>query len=115
MLGYREKKVGRFTTHALDYSDLEPYDILYIQELAGMDKEKSGQSTLRLLSGDDQGYSVEYPVERRAKQESLETRSATPAKDVVSTTTRISIEHQFENRSWLFPIDESAETSREDP
>jgi biotin operon repressor len=112
MLGYREKKVGRFTTHALDYSDLEPYDILYVQELADMDKEKSGQSTLKLLSGDDQGYSVEYPVRDEQTGVIRNEERRIPAKDVVSTTTRISIEHQFENRSWLFPIDESVETSR---
>jgi hypothetical protein len=112
LTGFFYKKTGRFTQHGLDYSELEPYEVIYVQELGELDEQKYGLSTLRFLSSDDQGYTVEYPVrDERTGMIRNEVRRI-PPKTVISTTTRISIEHQFENRSWTLSIDESKETTR---
>lgn len=51
--GYRVKEVGRFSEHALDYSNLSGFDILVLKELGSMDEEKQGVSTIKFLSSDD--------------------------------------------------------------
>jgi len=59
---FRTKSVGRFTAHALDYSDLWNYQILRLKEIGNMDQEFQGVSTIKFLSADDEGYIVEMPV-----------------------------------------------------
>jgi len=59
---FKVKDVGRFTQHALDYSDLEGYQVLRLKEIGKMDEEEQGVSTLKFLSSDDRGYKVEYTV-----------------------------------------------------
>jgi len=109
---FKVKDVGRFTPHALDYSDLEGYDVLRLKEVGKMDQEDQGISTLKFLSADDEGYKVEYTVrdEETGKFETEEKRI--PPITVISSTTRIEVEEQFERRAWFVSPDESEEQTK---
>ena len=50
---FKTKSVGRFTAHALDYSNLQDYEVLRLKELGSMDQEFQGVSTVKFLSADD--------------------------------------------------------------
>lgn len=107
--GHRTKKVGRFTSHALDYSDVEDFNILYIKELPKMNEEKFGVSTLKFLASDDEGYNVEYTIRDEVTGRfTTETRHISPI-TVLSTTTDLFIDPQYDRRNWKFEIDDSAE------
>lgn len=110
---YRVKEVGRFSAHALDYSDLENFDVLFLKELGAMDMEKQGVSTLKFLSSDDRGYVVEITVRDEETGKFTTEQHRIPCMTVVSTTTRLILESQFERRAWLFPIDESEEQTKQ--
>jgi len=105
---YKTKIVGRFTERALDYTDLSGYEILYLKEVGYMDDEKQGVSTLKFLSSDDQGYTVEFTVGSPSEGFTTMQRRIPPM-TVVSSTTRIELDPQFERRCWIINLDESAE------
>jgi len=106
---FKTKEVGRFSSHALDYTNLEGYEILYLKELGSMDLEKQGVSTLKFLSADDRGYTVEITVRDSETGEFTTKTYQIPAITVISTTTRLILDRQFERRAWLFNVDESKE------
>lgn len=108
--GYKTKNVGRFTAHALDYADLEGSEVLVLKELGSMDKEdmeKRGLSTLKFLSSDDRGYTVEMPVRDEGSGKFKNVQYKIPAITIISTTTRLGLDPQFERRTWLFNVDET--------
>jgi hypothetical protein len=105
--GYKVKDVGRFSAHALDYTNLEGYEILSLKELGSMDMEKQGVSTIKFLSSDDRGYNVEVTV-RDEDTGKFKTESyRIPCITVISTTTRLILDSQFERRAWIFSMDET--------
>jgi predicted transcriptional regulator len=103
---FRTKEVGRFTEHALEYSDLARYEVLYIKELGTMDVERQGVATVKFLSADDRGFVVEYTIKDESGRFRTEQRRI-PAMTVVSTTTRLVLDRQFERRAWILNVDES--------
>jgi len=105
---FKTKKVGRFTEHALDYADLQGFDVLYIQEFGHMDQEKQGLNTIKFLSSDDQGYTVEMTV-GNPKEGFTTVEKRIPPMTVISSTTRVKIDPQYERRNWIISIDESSE------
>ncbi|MGB9694041.1 MAG: hypothetical protein ACPLYF_04290, partial [Fervidobacterium sp.] len=105
---FKTKEVGRFTEHALEYSNLEDYEVLYIKELGFMDEEKQGVTPIKFLSCDDKGFIVEYTIKDEKGRFRTE-QSHIPAITTVSTTTRLILDSQFERRAWLFNVDESEE------
>jgi hypothetical protein len=108
----RTKKVGRFSEHAMDYSNLENYEMLYIQELLDLEQQKKmGVSSVRFLSSDDQGYTIE--ITKGDPDGGFTTQQKKiPAMTVVSTTTVTDTEAQFERRIHRMNVDESKETTR---
>jgi len=110
---YRVKEVGRFSAHALDYSNLKGFDVLLLKELGAMDMEKQGVSTLKFLSSDDRGYTVEITVKDEETGRFTTEQRRIPCMTVVSTTTRLILDSQFERRAWLFNVDESKEQNKE--
>ena len=111
---YRTKKRGRFSEHALDYSDLERYELLYIQEItAGLTKDKSTSiSTIRFMSADDQGYEVEVTVKDKESGKFTTETYRIPAITIISTTTDLDLDPQFERRSWTLNLDESEQQTK---
>jgi len=109
---YKVKEVGRFSAHALDYTNLEGYDVLLLKELGAMDMEKQGVSTLKFLSADDSGYTVEITVRDENTGRFTTEQHKIPCITVVSTTTRLVLDPQFERRAWLFNVDESVEQTK---
>jgi len=112
-LGHRVKKVGRFSAHALDYSDTEDFNLLYMKELPIVDEEKFGVSRIKFLASDDEGYNIEYTIrDEETGRFTTEVRHVPPI-SVISTTTRLLFDPQYDRRTWKFPIDDSTEqTSR---
>jgi len=108
-IGLKVKDVGRFTEHALDYADLKGHEVLMLKELGGMDLEKQGLSTLKFLSSDDKGYTVEMPIKDPESGRFKNTVYRIPPITVISSTTRLTLDAQFERRTWLFNVDESKE------
>jgi len=104
---FNTKRVGRFTKHALDYSDLQGYDVLYLQEIGDMDREEQGISTLKFLSADDKGYTLECTVRDPETKEWITIERRIPPITVVTTTTRVDIDPQFARRAWPLNVDES--------
>ncbi|RLI17879.1 hypothetical protein DRO54_10880, partial [Candidatus Bathyarchaeota archaeon] len=108
---FKVKDVGRFTKHALDYSDLINYEVLRLKEIGHMDKEEQGVSTLKFVSSEDRGYVVEYTI--RGEDGKLKTeRSIIPCITVITSTARVNVDSQFERRSWTFNPDESEEQTK---
>jgi len=105
---FRTKKVGRFTKTALDHSNLKGYEILYLQELGDRDQEDQGVSMLKFLSADDQGYTVELTVGSPSEGFTTIIKKIPPM-TVVSSTTRVEIDPQFERRCWIINLDETTE------
>lgn len=110
---YRVKEVGRFSAHALDYSNLKGFDVLLLKELGAMDMEKQGVGTLKFLSSDDRGYTVEITVKDEETGRFTTEQHRIPCMTVVSTTTRLILDSQFERRAWLFNVDETKEQTKE--
>jgi len=107
--GYKVKEVGRFSAHALDYTNLQEFDVLLLKEIGGMDMEKQGVSTLKFLSADDEGYNVEITVKDKKTDRWTTVSHRIPPITVLSTTTRLHLEPQFERRTWFFGADETEE------
>jgi hypothetical protein len=107
--GYKYKEVGRFSAHALDYSNLEGYEILFLKELGSMDEEKQGISTIKFLSSDDQGYTVEITAKDEQTGKFTTEQYKIPPITVVSSTTRLILDAQFERRAWSLGLDETSE------
>ena len=105
---YKTKRVGRFSEHALEYSNLEGCEVLYIQELGSMDLDKQGVAAIKFLSADDRGFTVEYTVRDAETGRFRTEQKRIPAMTTVSTTTRLMLDSQFERRAWLFNVDESS-------
>jgi len=106
---YASKFVGRFTPHALDYTDLSGYEILVIQEIGAMDKEFQGVATVKFLSADDEGYTVEVTVKDKETGRLTTETHRIPPMTVITSTTRSDIDAQFDRRSWVISPDESME------
>jgi hypothetical protein len=85
---------------------LKGYEVLYIKELGSMDMDKQGVASIKFLSCDDGGFIVEYTVKDENGRFRTEQKRI-PAMTVISTTTRLLLDSQFERRSWLFNVDES--------
>jgi hypothetical protein len=105
--GYRIKDVGRFSAHALDYSNLQGFEILSLKELGSMDEEKQGISTIKFLSSDDQGYTVEITTRDEETGKWTTDQYKIPSITTISGTTRLQTDPQFERRAWLFGMDET--------
>jgi len=105
--GYKFKEVGRFSAHALDYTNLEGFEILLLKELGSMDEEKQGVSTVKFLSSDDQGYTVEVTVKDEDTGRWKTEQYKIPAITVASSTTRLVLDPQFERRAWPLGLDET--------
>lgn len=110
---FMTKTVGRFTAHALDYSKLEGYEVLRLQEIGHADEEKQGVATVKFLSPDDKGFVVEFTVRDPETGEFITKQKRIPPITFVSGTTRIELDPQFERRNWLiFPDDSEAQTKK---
>jgi len=106
---YNTKKLGRVTRTALDYTDLQNYEVLYLQELGQLDSEEHGISTIKFLSTEDKGYTIEFTV--RDKETGMFTTRTKhiPPLTVVSSTTRVNLDGQYERRNWILSVDETPE------
>lgn len=111
--GYKVKDVGRFSSHALDYTDLQGYEILSLKEIGMMDNETQGVSTLKFLSSDDNGYTVEVTVKDEETGRFTTEQHRIPPITVTSSTTRLQLDPQFERRAWLFGLDETEEQTKQ--
>jgi hypothetical protein len=106
---YRVKKVGRLSRTALDYTDLENQQILYLQELGKMDNEEYGVSTVKFLSTEDEGYTIEITVRDPGTNQMTTMQKKIPPLTVISSTTRVNIDGQYERRNWIMSVDETPE------
>jgi hypothetical protein len=73
-----------------------------------MDEEFQGVSTLKFLSADDRGYTVEV-TERDERGRFKTTTYTIPPITVITSTTRVQLDPQFERRAWPLNPDESKE------
>lgn len=106
---FKTHKVGRMTEHALEYSrENETADLLYIQELLGLENdEKMGTSSIRFLSADDDGFKVEYTVKDKETGSFKTEEKTIPPITIVATTTKLSLEGQFERRTQTVNVDDT--------
>ena len=104
---FNTKTVGRFSKHALDYTNLAGYEVLRLKEIGFMDKEEQGVSAIKFLSADDMGYEVE--VTERVEGSWTTKQYKIPPITLITSTTRIEMDSQYERRSWIFNPDESPE------
>lgn len=111
-LGYKIKDVGRFSAHALDYTDLEGFEILSLKELGSMDNEAQGVSTIKFLSSDDNGYTVEVTIRDEETGRFTTEQHRIPAITTTSSTTRLLLDPQFERRAWIFGLNETPEQTQ---
>jgi len=105
---FNVKEVGRLTRHAVDYTDLAGYEVFYIKEMAYLDVDGEGVATLRFLSTEDGGYTVEYVVRDESGRFRTESKKVPPI-TVITTTNRVLIDSQMERRAWILNPDESEE------
>jgi hypothetical protein len=108
----RCKVVGRLTRHALDYTELSGYDVLVLQEIGHVDKEDQGLSTIKFLSVDDNGYTVEVPIRDPETGEMTTKTYHIPPINVLTTSTRVTFDPQFERRAEILNPDESEEQTK---
>ena len=107
---FRTKTVARFSPTALDYTNLQDYEVLRLSELN--DEEKQGVGNLKFLSADDGGYIIEYTV-REAKTGRMATEERRiPAITVVSSTASVHLDEQLERRAWILNPDTSREQTK---
>jgi len=104
---FKTKDVARFSEHALDYSDFGGYEVLRLKELGSMDEEKQGVSTIKFLSSDDKGYTVEVTVKDKDTGRFSTIQNKIPSITVISGTTRIALDPQYLRRNWILNPDES--------
>ena len=105
---FKTKERARFSEHALDYTELQGYDILYLSELFGMDEN----ARIRLMSADDRGYTIEVTVKDPETGEFTTQEKTIPPMTIVSTTTALDIEEQFDRRAWSINADETDEQTK---
>lgn len=91
----------------MDYTNLADYEVLRLREIGFMDKEEQGVSSIKFLSADDKGYEVE--VTERVEGGWTTKQYRIPPITLITSTTRIQMESQYERRSWIFNPDESPE------
>jgi hypothetical protein len=108
----RCKVVGRLTAHALDYMELTGYDVLVLQEIAYLDKEDTGVCRIKFVSYDDNGYTVEVPLRDPETGEMTTKQYRIPPINILTTSTRVSFDPQFERRAEFLNPDESEEQTR---
>jgi len=109
---FHTKSVGRFTAHALDYTDLQGYEVLRLKEIGMMDQEFQGVSTVKFLSPDDMGYTIEAP-ERDPKTGRFTTHQyRIPPITLITSTARVKMDSAFERRAWILNPDESEEQTK---
>ena len=106
---FQTKDVGRFTKHALDWSNLAGFEILRLKEFGMMDSEDEGTSTIKFLSADDQGYIVEATIRDPETHELVTHQKRLDPITVISSTTRTQIDAQYARRNWPISPDESEE------
>jgi hypothetical protein len=104
---FKTKDVGRFSRHALDYTSLEGFEVLRLKELGTMDEEQNGVSTVKFLSNDDMGYTVEVAVNDKDTGGFKTEKHKIPPVTVISSTTRVLLDPQYLRRNWIFNPDES--------
>jgi Holliday junction resolvasome RuvABC ATP-dependent DNA helicase subunit len=104
---FNTKKIGRFTAHALDYTDLSHFDVLELQEVGFLDQEDQGVSTLKFLSPDDKGYTVACTVRDKETGKFIAEEHRIPPITLIASTTRVELDPQFERRAWPINPDES--------
>jgi transposase len=108
---FKTKSVGRFSPHALDYSNLADYEILRLKELGGMDQEFQGVSTIKFLSADDRGYNIEV-TERDERGRFTTKQYRIPPITLITSTIRVQLDPQFERRAWIENPDETKEQTK---
>jgi len=109
---FKVKDVGRFTPHALDYTNLEGYEVLRLKEIGNIDEEKHGVSTIKFLSSDDKGYTVEFTVRDKETGQFTTSQYRIPPITIISSTTRVTLDPQYIRRNWIFNPDESPEQTQ---
>lgn len=104
---FKTKTIGRLSPTVLDYmDDLEDYDVLRLQELGQMDMDMP----LKFLSADDKGYSIAVTVRTEDEPKPFESyERKIPPMTLITSTTRVQIEPQFDRRCWPIAPDESRE------
>ncbi len=104
---FKTYKVGRLTAHALDYSDLSGYEVLYIQELGYLDAEDSGVSTLKFFSSEDGGYVVGFVIkDEKTGRFKAENKKIDPI-TIVTSTARVELDDSLKRRGWILSPDTS--------
>jgi hypothetical protein len=109
---FKTKDVGRFSEHALDYTNLKDFEILRLKEIGSMDQETQGTSTIKFLSSDDKGYTVEVTVKDKETNKFTTEEHIIPPITVLSSTTRIVLDPQYMRRNWIFNPDESSDQTK---
>jgi len=109
---FNVKDVGRFSEHALDYADLSGYDVLRLKEIGAMDEEKQGVSTLKFLSADDRGYTVEITIREKETGEFITKEYRIPPITLITSTTKVILDPQFDRRAWIYNADETEEQTK---
>lgn len=83
--------------------------MLRLQEIESMDQEFQGASTVKSLSPDDKGYTVEA-TEKDPKTRHFTTyQYRIPSITLITSKTRVEMDPQFERRVWILNSDESEE------
>lgn len=106
------KVVGRMTAHALDYLELQGYDVLVLKEVGYMDKDDTGLSTIKFVSVDDGGYTVEVPMRDPETGEMTTRQYRIPPINVLTSSTRVQFDPQFERRAEFVNPDESEQQTK---
>ena len=101
---FKTKKIGELSPTAIKYSGDFYYDILYYQETS---EKESGRNSFKFISSDDGGFSAETTVKNRETGEFEIQKTEVPAKGFVTTTTAIEPDKEFLTRSFVIPLDES--------
>ena len=101
---FNVKVVGRLSSTALDYMDLSDIDIIVLQEAGEADLDRR---EFRLLSADDEGYTVAVTEVDKEGHKSVGEYKI-PPKTLVTTTTAIDIPEEFSTRNEEITIDETA-------
>ena len=101
------RKRGRFTKHAMEYSDINPDEILYLQQLMYDETTDS----MRLISTSDGGFILEHYAKDEQGNPTTEVRTIA-AITLFSTTTYLTLDREFSTRIWELNVDESEEQTK---
>ncbi|MHC1635479.1 MAG: bifunctional DNA primase/polymerase [Candidatus Methanospirareceae archaeon] len=93
------------TEASLKYVDWGAIKVIKLRELFGEEHSK-----LRLMSTSDGGFKLMVSVKKDNTWEAQEFEI--PPRPIFSTTVKPEVDEQFENRSWILEVDESAEQTR---